>query len=136
MAPEPPFFVFATCYCLYRLGYLKCFANTMACGLVALPPELRVDGNVIFSTFQQLAGAVGTTVMTVCLGNVTQAGMIQPEMHSFAVATQTGAHGDSYFLACVIACAILANLRAFTQNGNVSSPCSWTDLHRFCCATR
>lgn len=36
--------------------------NIMTNGLRSLPAQLNADGNAIFSTFQQLAGAMGTSV--------------------------------------------------------------------------
>ena len=112
--PGVSMIAFAACYFVYMLGFSMCFANTMTCGMATLPPELKADGNAIFNTFQQLAGAVGTTVMAVFLG-VAQAGHGSAGDASFVAATQSGAHWGFVFLACVIACAILANLRAFTQ---------------------
>lgn len=38
--------------------------NIMTNGLRSLPNELNVDGNAVFSTFQQLAGAVGTSAVS------------------------------------------------------------------------
>ena len=38
--------------------------NIMTNGLRSLPGELNADGNAVFSTFQQLAGAVGTSVVS------------------------------------------------------------------------
>lgn len=67
----------------------------------------------MFSTFQQLAGAVGTAVMSICLG-VAQAGhSITVDKAAFAAATQRGGHAALIVLLVVIVCAFLANLRAF-----------------------
>jgi EmrB/QacA subfamily drug resistance transporter len=38
--------------------------NIMTNGLRSLPNQLNADGNAVFSTFQQLAGAVGTSVVS------------------------------------------------------------------------
>ena len=38
--------------------------NIMTNGLRSLPNELNADGNAVFSTFQQLAGAVGTSAVS------------------------------------------------------------------------
>ena len=38
--------------------------NIMTNGLRSLPSQLNADGNAVFSTFQQLAGAVGTSAVS------------------------------------------------------------------------
>lgn len=101
-------------YFVYMLGFSMCFANTMTCGMAVLPPELKADGNALFNTFQQLSGAVATTVMAVFLG-VAQAGHGSAGDVEFVTATQSGAHWGFVFLAVVMACAMLANLRAFAS---------------------
>ena len=78
-------------YFVYMLGFSMCFANTMTCGMAVLPPELKADGNALFNTFQQLSGAVATTVMAVFLG-VAQAGHGSAGDVEFVTATQSGAH--------------------------------------------
>ena len=101
-------------YFVYMLGFSMCFANTMTCGMAVLPPELKADGNALFNTFQQLSGAVATTVMAVFLG-VAQAGHGSAGDVEFVTATQSGAHWGFVFLAVVMACAMLADLRAFAS---------------------
>ncbi|MBT1167314.1 MFS transporter [Bifidobacterium simiarum] len=100
------------CYFLYMLGFSMCFANTMTSGLSGIAPQLRADGNALFSTFQQLSGAVGTTVMSVFLG-VAQAGSGEAGTSSFAAATLKGAHWGYVALMIVVIAAMLANIRAF-----------------------
>lgn len=51
-------------YLLFTIGRSMTYGNVMANGLREIPAELRPDGNAIFNTFQQIAGALGTTVMS------------------------------------------------------------------------
>jgi len=46
--------------------------NIMTNGLRSLPDELNADGNAVFSTFQQLAGAVGTSVVSAIVASAQQ----------------------------------------------------------------
>ncbi|MDR3190817.1 MAG: MFS transporter [Lactobacillaceae bacterium] len=49
-------------YALLTLGRNLAFGNSMATGLSEIGPEDRPDGNAIYNTSQQFAGAIGTTV--------------------------------------------------------------------------
>lgn len=55
-------------YIAYMVGFSMAYPNTMTAGMSVIPARMQPDGNAMFSTFQQLAGAVGTTVMSICLG--------------------------------------------------------------------
>ena len=55
-------------YITYMVGFSMAYPNTMTAGMSVIPASMQPDGNAMFSTFQQLAGAVGTTVMSICLG--------------------------------------------------------------------
>jgi len=46
--------------------------NIMTNGLQSLPNQLNADGNAVFSTFQQLAGAVGTSVVSTIVAAAQQ----------------------------------------------------------------
>lgn len=111
IGPETNVVLIGLCYFVYMVGFSMCFANTMTSGLSSLAPEFKADGNAIFSTFQQLSGAVGTTVMSVFLG-VAQAGY-RSGTREFARATVLGAHWGYVALFIVVVCAFAANLRAF-----------------------
>lgn len=79
-------------YIAYMVGFSMAYPNTMTAGMSVIPASMQPDGNAMFSTFQQLAGAVGTTVMSICLG-VAQAGRsITADKAAFAAATQRGGH--------------------------------------------
>lgn len=96
-------------YIAYMVGFSMAYPNTMTAGMSVIPASMQPDGNAMFSTFQQLAGAVGTTVMSICLG-VAQAG------HSITAdkaAMQRGGHVAFIVLLVVFLGAFLANIRAF-----------------------
>ena len=100
-------------YIAYMVGFSMAYPNTMTAGMSVIPASMQPDGNAMFSTFQQLAGAVGTTVMSICLG-VAQAGhSITADKAAFAAATQRGGHVAFIVLLVVLLCAFLANIRAF-----------------------
>lgn len=100
-------------YIAYMIGFSMAYANTMTAGMSVILASMQPDGNAMFSTFQQLAGAVGTTVMSICLG-VAQAGhSITADKAAFAAAMQRGGHVAFIALLVVFLGAFLANIRAF-----------------------
>lgn len=112
IGPGSNVIMIGACYFIYMVGISMCFANTMTCGMAPVHPEFKADGNALFNTFQQLSGAVGTTVMSVCLG-MAQSGHGQVGSASFVAATQRGMHWGFIVLALAVAGACLANFRAF-----------------------
>lgn len=112
IGPGSNVIMIGACYFIYMVGFSMCFANTMTCGMTPVHPEFKADGNALFNTFQQLSGAVGTTVMSVCLG-MAQSGHGQVGSASFVAATQRGMHWGFIVLALAVAGACLANFRAF-----------------------
>ncbi|WP_240541726.1 MFS transporter [Bifidobacterium callimiconis] len=110
VGPDSNVIVIGTCYFIYMLGFSMCFANTMTSGMGYIAPQFKSDGNAVFSTFQQLAGAVGTTVMSVFLG-MAQAGT-KSGTAEFAKATISGTHWGYVALLIVAVLALLSNLHA------------------------
>ena len=55
--------VMATIYAIFTLGQGFISGNTMVTGLSALENEFKADGNAVFNTLQQLAGAIGTAIV-------------------------------------------------------------------------
>ena len=53
----------AAIYAIFTLGQGFTSGNTLVAGLSALPAELKADGNAVFNTLQQLAGAIGTAIV-------------------------------------------------------------------------
>lgn len=50
-------------YAIFTLGQGFTSGNSMVAGLASLPPALKADGNAVFNTLQQLAGAIGTAIV-------------------------------------------------------------------------
>lgn len=50
-------------YVIFTLGQGFISGNTMVTGLSALANEFKADGNAVFNTLQQLAGAIGTAIV-------------------------------------------------------------------------
>ncbi|KFI64548.1 MFS transporter [Bifidobacterium cuniculi] len=98
-------------YIAYMAGFSMAYPDTMTAGMSVIRPEVQPDGNAMFSTFQQLAGAVGTTVMSVCLV-IAQSGHEQGTA-AYAVATQSGGKWGMVVLLVVLLCAVASNLHAF-----------------------
>jgi len=59
-------------YILFAVAQGFTVGNIMTNGLRSLPPQLNADGNAVFSTFQQLAGAMGTTVASTIIAAAQQ----------------------------------------------------------------
>ncbi|OZG65970.1 multidrug MFS transporter [Bifidobacterium eulemuris] len=104
----------AVFYVVYMLGFPMAFSNIMTSGLSDLPDELTADGNALFSTFQQLAGAAGTTTMSVILA-IAQSGSGVGEIGSagYRAATVEGAHHAFLVLLAVVVIVACSLVRAF-----------------------
>ena len=99
-------------YFVFMVGFSMAFANTMTSGLSQVDAPLKADGNALFSTFQQLAGAVSTTIMSAFLASA-QAGHGAQGAVAYRAATIAGAHHAYVFLSVVVGCACLCMARAF-----------------------
>lgn len=64
-------------YMIFEIGHGFGVGNSMTYGLQQLPEELNADGNAVFSTFQQLGGAIGTAVVTAVVSNAQNVGTLQ-----------------------------------------------------------
>ena len=49
-------------YVVFALGQGLMYGTNMTCVLSFLPEGVKADGNAMFTTLQQLSGAVGTSV--------------------------------------------------------------------------
>lgn len=61
--PKATVILMAGIYTLFTLGQGFVAGNTMVAGLSALTAEFKADGNAVFNTLQQLAGAIGTAIV-------------------------------------------------------------------------
>ncbi|MDN6853298.1 MAG: MFS transporter [Bifidobacterium crudilactis] len=98
-------------YCIYMVGFSTAYSNIMTDALNELPPELKADGNAMFSTLQQLMGAVGTTVMSVFIA-VAQAGQGTAGSRTYALATVAGSRSAFVCMTVVVVVSAAAMLRA------------------------
>ena len=99
-------------YLLYGIGLGMIISCLQGAGFHSLPKELSADGTAMFSTMQQLGGALGTAVISFVIGAAQTA---QPD--DMAYATACGSRSGYillFVLACVVAlclCVILRSLR-------------------------
>ena len=97
-------------YVLFGFGQSLMYGNNMTCALRFLPAGIKPDGNAMFTTLQQLAGAVGTSV-TAAVVNAAQVGATD-----MAAATATGTQTALMVVTCTtcvsLACAFLETGRA------------------------
>jgi len=89
-------------YVLYTIGQGCAAGNIMTNGVRLLTPALQSDGNAVCNTLQQLAGAVGTAVVS----SIVAAGQ-QSVAASLVDGTMAGSRIALYLL---FACAVLALL--------------------------
>ena len=94
-------------YVVFALGQGLMYGTNMTCALGFLPTGVKADGNAMFTTLQQLSGAVGTSV-TAAVVNAAQAGAAADGM---AAATLAGTQAALVVLvaavAVALACAVL-----------------------------
>ena len=99
-------------YIFFAFGQGFSVGNTMTNGLKQLPPELNPDGNAVINTLQQLAGAIGTSIITTIVA-ASQAKL--PD--DLAAATAQGTQHSFYLLAVLAAAVICCSLGVFALTG-------------------
>ena len=90
-------------YVIFAGGQSLMYGNNMTCALGFLPADIKADGNAMFTTLQQLAGAMGTSVAA-ALVNAAQVGVSTDGM---AAATAAGTQ-HACMLLVVTVCVSLA----------------------------
>lgn len=100
--------LFIIFYIFFALGQGFTSGNTMTNGLKHLSENLKPDGNAVNNTIQQLAGAVGTSIVTTLVSSV-QAKM--PE--SLAIATLEGSRNAFILLFILALGALFCSLCVF-----------------------
>lgn len=99
-------------YVLFAGGQSLMYGNNMTCALRFLPTDLKPDGNAMFITMQQLAGAIGTSV-TAAVVNAAQVGVAEDGMAAAtASGTQTALVVLIVTMAVSLTCAALETSRA------------------------
>lgn len=94
-------------YLCYAFGQSFSVGNSMTNGLSHLPPEKNPDGNAVINTLQQLAGAVGTSVVSTIVASA------QAASSDMAVATRQGSSYAFYLLTVLSIVMILCSVGAF-----------------------
>ena len=103
--------VLTAIYVVFTLGQGFSSGNIMVSGLNRLPLHLKADGNAIFNTLQQLAGAIGTAIIS------TIVAMPQADFPgNLAKATATGSE-NACLLLCVLALLLFFLMYRATKNG-------------------
>ena len=80
----------------------------MTNGLRQLPPEKNADGNAVINTLQQLAGAIGTSVVSTLVASAQAA---RPD--DMARATMEGSRSAFYLLTVLAVAVILCSCGVF-----------------------
>ena len=90
----------------------------MTNGLSHLAPEKNPDGNAVINTLQQLAGAVGTSVVSTIVASA------QAASSDMASATREGSSHAFYLLAGLSIAMILCSVGAFVSARQTRRPAS------------
>lgn len=100
--------LFVLFYMVFSIGVGFLFGNTLTNGLKQLPDNLNQDGNAVLTTAQQLAGAIGTSVVTTI---VSTAQTNNPAHQN--IATMIGSQNAFYLLAVLTFVMIACNILIF-----------------------
>lgn len=106
----------ALVYVVFAAGQGLMYGNNMTCALRFLPVDIKPDGNAMFTTLQQLSGAIGTSVIAAVV-NAAQAGAGDAAM---AQATAIGAQSATVVLVCAMA---LSFIFALLETGRARRRC-------------
>ena len=87
-------------YVLFAFGQGMMYGTNMTSSLSFLPADIKADGNAMFTTLQQLAGAVGTSVAAAIV-NAAQTGAAD-----MSTATVVGTQNAFIVLAVAVCCSI------------------------------
>ena len=95
----------------YMIGIGLCYSNLMTVGMNQVSKTLQNDGNAIFNTLQQFAGAVATAVVAVII-NVVQKNSHLP----LQAATTLGSKLAMFFILALMCIAFIGCLRIFSKS--------------------
>lgn len=98
-------------YFVFTLGIGFSFGNLMTNGLRQLPQREQADGNAIIMTFQQFAGASGTSIIAAIISQ-SQGN----ERLSLAQTTATGAYYGFIFLVALFLVQVIILVKTFGMN--------------------
>lgn len=100
--------LFIVFYIFFAFGQGSAMGNTMTNGLRYLPKKLNSDGNAVINTLQQLAGAIGTSVITTIVSSVQNTGE-----YSLRTSTIIGSQNAFYLLFVLSFIMILCSFMVF-----------------------
>ena len=103
-------------YAVFAFGQSLTIGNTMTTALAQLPEQTKSDGNAVINTLQQLAGAMGTSVVTLVVGAA------QEGASDMAAATMLGTREAYLMLAILILVPIVCMLTGFAIRGALLGP--------------
>ena len=114
--------MFLIFYIAFAVGQGFSVGNTMTNGLKQLPERLNADGNAVINTLQQLAGAIGTSVVTTLVA-AEQAKLSE----DLAQATMLGSQ-KAFLLLCTLAVLILVcSLGVFRSSMPKKNAARWRE---------
>lgn len=82
-------------YIIYMLGMGMSFGNIMTDGLKFLSDQEQADGNALFNTLQQFAGATGTSIVSAIIA-------LSQNNHNLSTATATAIGSQHAFILLVV----------------------------------
>lgn len=95
------------------IGQAFSSGNTLTNGLQQLPNDLNTDGNAVLNTVQQLAGALGTSIVATIVANAQNAKNVSMQM-----GTLNGARSAFGLLFILQIIAIILNIIIFRNKNN------------------
>ena len=111
IAPTMTTFHSILVYAVFAAGQSLMYGNNMTCALRFLPAEIKADGNAMFTTLQQLSGAIGTSVCAA----VVNAAQVGATGDALAGATAAGTQHACMLLVVTVAisftCAVAETAR-------------------------
>ena len=97
----------------YMIGIGLCYSNLMAVGMNQIAKDLQSDGNAVFNTLQQFAGAVATALVAVIIN------FVQKNSHlSLQNATTLGSKIAMFVILGLMGLAFIGCLRLFAKTDN------------------
>ncbi len=101
-------------YVVYTIGQGLGCGSAMTFGLSMLPKELTADGNALLNSFQQLAGAMGTAVVSTLVASSQHAA----DATHFSEATAEGSRNAFLLLALMMMAAFVITLVMTSKKRN------------------
>lgn len=95
----------------YMIGIGLCYSNLMTVGMNQISKAFQNDGNAIFNTLQQFAGAVATALVAVIINFVQKNSQL-----SLQSATTQGSKIAMFFILVLMGVAFIGCLRIFSKS--------------------